>query len=98
MAERLVKMQLIDIDRLEEIESFIHYRKNYKASAIIMAANAQIERYDVKFSIEFKPLGDPDIKVNFETHPHFPVAKLIKKMKDKIQEMNSNGSLSSNQK
>lgn len=86
-------MKLIDIDRLKEIDSHIHYIKIYRGSTILMGTNSQIFRFEVEFSVEHKPIGPPEIKISFIEHPHFPLATIIKKMKDKIMDMNNNGVL-----
>jgi hypothetical protein len=86
-------MKLIDIDRLKMIESHIHYRKLYEASAVLMDKSARIKRTDIKFSVEYKPVGDPDIKVEFVNQPDFPAESVIPKIIDKISVMDSSGIL-----
>ncbi|HOV13843.1 MAG TPA: hypothetical protein PK771_06130 [Spirochaetota bacterium] len=86
-------MKLIDIDRLKLIENHIHYIKEYEGSCVLMDKMAKIARNDIKFSIEYKPMGAPDIKVNFLGDVAFPVDALIPKVKERIQKMDHDGTL-----
>ena len=84
-------MKVIDIDKIEEIETQIHYIKSYNGSVILMDRHSKIFRFNVNFSFEHRPIGDPIIKVNFLEHPHIPVIGLIAKVKDKLLEKSRNG-------
>ena len=86
-------MKLIDIDKIEEQKSHIHYIKEYKASAIIMDKKATLSRFNIQFSIEYRPLGSPVINVKFIEQPHFSTNELIENVKIKINEMEKNGAL-----
>jgi hypothetical protein len=86
-------MKVIDIDRLTLIDNHIHYIKEYEGSAVLMDKLARIIRNNIKFSIEYKPMGDPDIKVNFIDSPICPTSELIPKLKEKIQKLDQNGTL-----
>jgi hypothetical protein len=88
-------LKFIDIDRLEVIENHIHYIKTYKGSAIFIGNDSKTCRFGIDFSIEHKPVGLPDIKIKFSEHPHFPIADLIKKVKEKIIDMDKKGIFSS---
>ena len=95
-------MKVIDIDKIEEIETQVHYIKSYNGSVILMDRHSKIFRFNVNFSFEHRPIGDPIIKVNFLIgdpiikvnfleHPHIPVIGLISKVKDKLLEKSRNG-------
>ena len=84
-------MKVIDIDKIEEIETQVHYIKSYNGSVILMDRHSKIFRFNVNFSFEHRPIGDPIIKVNFLEHPHIPVIGLISKVKDKLLEKSRNG-------
>jgi hypothetical protein len=86
-------MKIIDIDNITLIDSHIHYRKEYEGSAVLMDKMSKIIRNNIKFSIEYKPIGDPDIKVVFPESPNFPTTELIPKLKEKIHKMDQNGTL-----
>ncbi len=88
-------MKLIDIDRLKLIENHIHYIKEYEGSCVLMDKMAKILRSDIKFSIEYKPVGMPDVKVNFLNKMSFPLESILVKVKEKIQKMDQDGTLSS---
>ncbi len=88
-------MQLIDIDKIEEIGSHVHYLNSYKGSVILMDKHSKLFRFNINFSIEHKPLGEPVIKVAFLEHPHLPVIGIIKKVKERILEMIKNGDIAS---
>ena len=88
-------MQLIDIDKIEEIGSHVHYLNSYKGSVILMDKHSKIFRFSINFSIEYRPLGEPAIRVAFLEHPHLPVIGIIKKVKEKILEMIKNGAMAS---
>ena len=51
-------MKLIDIDRIHYLENHIFYIKEFDASVVVMDNRMQIHRYDMRFAIEYKPLGD----------------------------------------
>ncbi len=87
-------MELIDVDRIKVVENYIHYIKTYNASAVLMDKKSKIFRFDIRFSIEHKPVGIPEVKIKFIEHPHFPILGLIKKIKMKIYEMDKRGILS----
>ncbi len=86
-------MKLIDVDNIEAIKSDIHYIKIYKGSAVLMDDSLKIFRFNIEFTIEHKPIGEPLIKIKFIEHPHFTITDLIQKMKKKIFEMDSKGAL-----
>lgn len=86
-------MKLIDIDKIEEQKSHIHYIKEYKASAILMDKKAALSRLNIQFSIEYRPLGSPVVNVKFAEQPHFSTNELIENVKIKINEMEKSGSL-----
>lgn len=88
-------MKLIDVDKIKVIENHIHYIKLYEASAVLMDLKSNIYRFEIKFTIEHKPIGSPQVTVTFKEHPHFPIAALISKIKAKIYELDSNGILAS---
>ena len=87
-------MNLIDIDRLKVIENHIHYIKMYEGSAVLIDLKSKVFRFNIKFTIEHRPVGTPIVKVNFLEHPHFPVIDLVKKVKKKVYEMDDKGVLS----
>lgn len=86
-------MKVIDIDRLRLIDNHIHYIKEYEGSVVLMDKLARIVRNNIKFTIEYKPMGEPDIKVNFIDSPVYPTTELIPKLKEKIQKLDENGTL-----
>jgi hypothetical protein len=86
-------MKLIDIDRLKIEENHVHYIKSYFGCAILMDKTHKILRNELKFSIEYKPMGEPDIKINFINQPDFPIDELMPKLKEKIQKMDDAGIL-----
>jgi len=86
-------MKLIDIDKIEEKESHVHYIKVYKASVILMDKKAALSRYDIGFSIEYRPIGAPFINIKFDEHPHFATEELAESIKVKINDMEKNGDL-----
>jgi len=86
-------MKVIDIDRLILVDNHIHYIKIFEGSAIFMDKMARIVRNAVKFSIEYKPMGEPDIKVNFSEEPSFTTDEIMQKLKEKIQKLDQNGTL-----
>jgi len=88
-------MQLVDIDKIEEVGSHVHYLKSYKGSVILMDKHSKVFRFSINFSIEHKPVGEPLIKVAFLEHPHLPVIGILKKVKEKILEMVKNGVIAS---
>jgi hypothetical protein len=87
-------MKLIDIDRLTIVENHIHYIKSYLGCAVLMDKMHKIVRNELKFSIEYKPMGDPDIKVTFISPPDYPLTDLMPKLKEKIQKLDQEGTLS----
>jgi hypothetical protein len=86
-------MKLIDIDKIEEKESHVHYIKIYKASVILMDKKATLSRHDIDFTIEYRPVGAPFIKIKFDDHPHFATEELAENIKIKINEMEKKGDL-----
>ena len=88
-------MTVIDIDKIEEIETQVHYIKSYNGSVILMDRHSKIFRFNVNFSFEHRPIGDPVIKVNFLEHPHFPVIGLEARVKTKLLEKSKNGIINS---
>ena len=86
-------MKVIDIDKIEEIETQVHYIKSYNGSVILMDRHSKIYRFSVNFSFEHRPIGDPIIKVNFLEHPHIPIIGLVAKVKTKLLEKSKNGKL-----
>jgi hypothetical protein len=86
-------MKLIDIDRLEISKSHIHYIKSYKGRVILMNKQAEILSYYIQFSLEHKPVGLPEIKINFIENPHLPMDEVMPKIISKIYELNDKGAL-----
>lgn len=88
-------MRIIDIDRLVEIENHIYYIKIYKGSIILMDKNAKIVRKDIKFSIEYKPVGDPVISVTILDEEDLPLDHLLPNIRKKIEKLDKDGTLAS---
>ncbi len=81
-------MKLIDIDRIHYLESHIFYIKEFDASVVVMDNRMQIHRYDMRFAIEYKPLGDTVI-VFKQLSPELDPIK--DKILNKINTMDQNG-------
>ncbi len=88
-------MRVIDIDQINNIENHIHYIKEYEGRLVLMDKMARIIRNPIKFSIEYKPMGAPDIKINLpenslitETDP------ILSKVIEKIHKLDTDGTLS----
>ncbi len=89
-------MRVIDIDQLVHIENHIHYIKEYKGSLILMDKTAKIVRNPIKFSIEYKPMGSPDINIDLPDLPQYSSNdSVVVKIKEKIIKLDSDGTLSS---
>jgi hypothetical protein len=86
-------MTIIDIDRLEIMESHIHYLKEYKGSLVFMDKKHSIHRSKIEFSIEYKALQDPTITVTFTDELPFPVDQLVPKIEKKIRDLDGRGTL-----
>ncbi len=85
-------MRVIDIDRLKLIDNHIHYIKEYEGSLIIMDKLMRIKRSNIKFSIEYKPVGPHDIKILYlEEEDQKDI--LIPKIKEKITKLDNDGIL-----
>ncbi len=89
----LIKLKIIDIDRLKIIETLIHYRKEYTGSIILMDSMAKIMRKDIKFAIEYKPVGEPAISVDFGTDKSDELSALVPTIIKKISKLDSDGVL-----
>lgn len=86
-------MRIIDIDRLVEIDNHIYYIKVYKGSVILMDNMAKIMRKDVKFSIEYKPVGDPNISVTIIDDESTSYDGIIPAIKKRIEKLDKEGVL-----
>ena len=81
-------MKLIDIDRIHYLESHVFYIKEFDASVVVMDNRMQIHRYDMRFAIEYKPLGDTNITFK-QISPELESIK--EKIRTKIQAMDQDG-------
>ena len=81
-------MKLIDIDRIHYLENHIFYIKEFDASVVVMDNRMQIHRYDMRFAIEYKPLGDTII-IFKQLSPELEPIK--DKILNKIKTMDQNG-------
>jgi len=86
-------MKIIDIDRLKILDSHIYYIKEYEGSAVLMDNFMKVCRSDIKFSIEYKPVGEHDIRVSF-FQEESKLEKLLPKLKEKISKLDQDGVLS----
>ena len=86
-------MKIIDIDRLKILDSHIYYIKEYVGSAVLIDNFMKICRSDIKFSIEYKPVGENEIKVSF-FQDQSKLDKLLPKLKEKIAKLDQDGVLS----
>ena len=81
-------MKLIDIDRIHYLESHVFYIKEFNASVVVMDNRMQVHRYDMRFAIEYKPLGDTNITFK-QISPELESIK--EKIRTKIQAMDQDG-------
>ena len=81
-------MKLIDIDRIHYLESHVFYIKEFDASVVVMDNRMQVHRYDMRFAIEYKPLGDTNITFK-QISPELESIK--EKIRTKIQAMDQDG-------
>jgi len=86
-------MKVIDIDRLKLIDNHIHYIKEYEGSVIIMDKLMKIKRSNIKFSIEYKPIGPHEIKILYLEENDLPKDILLPKIKEKINKLDKEGIL-----
>ena len=81
-------MKLIDIDRIHYLESHVFYIKEFDSSVVVMDNRMQIHRYDMRFAIEYKPLGDTVITFK-QISPELEPIK--EKLLNKIKIMDQDG-------
>lgn len=86
-------MKVIDIDRLKLIDNHIHYIKEYEGSVIIMDKMMKIRRSNIKFSIEYKPVGPHEIKINYFEAGDLPQDTILPKIKERINKLDKDGTL-----
>lgn len=75
------------------VDNHIHYIKEYEGSAVIMDQSMKIIRKDLSFSIEYKPLGTPEIKVKIADSDDKTEQLLVPKILKKISKMDGEGVL-----
>ena len=81
-------MKLIDIDRIHYLESHIFYIKEFDSSVVVMDRRMQIHRYDMRFAIEYTPLGETRITFK-QISPELEPIK--EKILNKIKAMDQDG-------
>ena len=81
-------MKLIDIDRIHYLESHVFYIKEFDSSVVVMDKRMQVRRYDMRFAIEYKPLGDTTITFKQMSPELEPIKD---KIRTKIQAMDQDG-------
>jgi len=88
-------LRIIDIDKLIEIDNHIYYIKLYKGSLMLMNNMGQIIRKEIKFSIEYKPVGDPVILAEILETDNLKIDHIMPNIIKRIEKLDKDGVLSS---
>ncbi len=86
-------MKTITLDQIVRKDIPLAYRRTYNAQAVLNGRNTGESRCAIEFDIEHTPLGTRDINVRFNDRPSCPLLPLRKQLKERIADLDSEGSL-----
>ncbi len=85
-------MKIIDITDIKKKESPLHYRREYTAN-IVFEIMQQTVNSPMFFSIEHKPTGPIEIKVDIEEELDYPMLPVITAVKQHLRQLLDQGGL-----
>jgi len=85
-------MKIIDISDLKKKESPLHYRKEYLGT-ITMDIMQQTISSPLSFTIEHKPMGPEEIKIDIQEELDYPMLPVISAVKQHIRKLMEKGAL-----
>ena len=85
-------MKVLEIRDIVRKDVPIYYRLLYTGIVVLELLNTPAERR-IDFTIEIKPTGHKDISVTFVDPVDYPLAPLVKEIKNRIAQLDSAGGL-----
>lgn len=85
-------MQVSELKDLTRKETPLHYIREFHATATLEGGVGSRE-VPLAFTIEKKPVGQPEISVRFLEEPDWPLLPLIRSLKELIMDLDRKGVL-----
>ena len=85
-------MQVSELKDLSRKEPPLHYIREFHATATLEGGAGSREVH-LAFTIEKKPVGQPEISVRFLEEPDWPLLPLIRSLKEMIMDLDRKGDL-----
>ncbi len=85
-------MKVLELRGLSRKETGIYYRREFKGLAVLEARGKATE-LPLSFVIENRPIGAPEISVEIEGDPSWPLLPVVTSIKHLVREMDKSGKL-----
>lgn len=85
-------MKVIHLKDLNKKDIPLHYRNEFSGRALLSGLGKEIER-NIEFIIERMPTGQKEITVNLMEDIDYPLAPIIKNLKEHINQLDKEGKL-----
>ncbi|THB63961.1 MAG: hypothetical protein D6B26_05435, partial [Spirochaetaceae bacterium] len=86
-------MNLIELKNVQHINSHIHYRRVFEASAVLEYMGRKPEEKKIHFTIEHSPLGGTSVEIDYLEPIDYPMLPAKQILKTVIAEMDKTGKL-----
>lgn len=86
-------MTIASLDDLTLIDSPVHYRRRYTATALLTYGHDGAERAAVAFSLEHTPYGRVEIRVELRDNVNYPLLPIYRELKRHIYALEQEGRL-----
>ncbi|WP_028975333.1 hypothetical protein [Spirochaeta cellobiosiphila] len=85
-------MKVIHLQNLDKKDIPLHYRNEFSGEAILSAMGKEVEK-KIEFVIERMPTGQKEITVKILEGLDYPIAPVIKNLKEHIDQLDRDGKL-----
>ncbi len=86
-------MKVLELKNIEKKNIPLHYRNEFKGSAVFEYTHQKQEESPVEFTLEHSATGSVDISVRILKKLNYPLLPALKSLKDYIRDLEKQGKL-----
>ncbi|MFW6364211.1 MAG: hypothetical protein ACOC0D_10230 [Spirochaeta sp.] len=86
-------MNLLELKDIQHVNAHIHYRRVFKANAVLQYLGKKPEERSIHFTIEHSPMGGTSVHIDYLEPIDYPLLPAKQKLKQAIAELDSKGEL-----
>jgi hypothetical protein len=85
-------MQIVGLKDIDRKDTPLHYIREFHGVAVL-ESNGSLRELPLAFTVERKPIGQPEVSVRFLNEPDWPLIPLMRTVKDFVIELDKTGGL-----